>query len=36
VFDLKGPHFHTEMTSLARYAQCMFNLQHNTARTVRQ
>jgi hypothetical protein len=33
VSDLKGPHFHAGMTSLARYAQYMFNLQHNTART---
>jgi hypothetical protein len=32
VSNLKGPHFHTEMTSLARYAQYLFNLQHNTAR----
>jgi hypothetical protein len=30
--DLEGPHFHTGMTSLARYAQYLFNLQHNTAR----
>jgi hypothetical protein len=34
--DLKGPHFHTEMTSLARYMQYLFNLQHNTARMARQ
>jgi hypothetical protein len=33
VSSLKGPHFHTEMTLLARYAQYLFNLQHNTART---
>jgi hypothetical protein len=33
VSDLEGPHFHTRMTSLARYAQYLFNLQHNTART---
>jgi hypothetical protein len=33
VSDLKGPHFHAGMTLLARYAQYMFNLQHNTART---
>jgi hypothetical protein len=33
VFDLKGPHFHAEMTSLARYVQYLFNLQHNTAKT---
>jgi hypothetical protein len=33
VSNLKGPHFHAGMTSLARYAQYMFNLQHNTART---
>jgi hypothetical protein len=30
---LKGPHFHVGMTSLARYVQYLFNLQHNTART---
>jgi hypothetical protein len=33
VSDLEDPHFHTEMTSLARYAQYLFNLQHNTTRT---
>jgi hypothetical protein len=33
MYDLKGPHFHAGMTSLARYTQYMFNLQHNTART---
>jgi hypothetical protein len=33
VSDLMGPHFHGGMTSLARYAQYLFNLQHNTART---
>jgi hypothetical protein len=33
VSDLKGPHFHAGMTSLARYAQYLFNLQHNTVRT---
>jgi hypothetical protein len=33
VSNLKGPHFHPGMTSLARYAQYLFNLQHNTART---
>jgi hypothetical protein len=32
VSDLKGPHFHAGMTSLARYAQYLFNMQHNTAR----
>jgi hypothetical protein len=32
VSDLKGPHFHVGMTLLARYAQCLFHLQHNTAR----
>ena len=30
--DLEGPHFHAGMTSLARYAQYLFNFQHNTAR----
>jgi hypothetical protein len=29
---LKGPHFHVEMASLARYMQYLLNLQHNTAR----
>jgi hypothetical protein len=33
VSTLKGPHFHNEMTSLARYAQYLFNLQHYTTRT---
>jgi hypothetical protein len=32
VSDLKGPHFHAGMTSLARYTQYLFNLQHNTTR----
>jgi hypothetical protein len=32
--NLGCPHFHAGMTSLARYAQYLFNLQHNTARTV--
>jgi hypothetical protein len=31
--DLEGPHFHAGMTSLAKYEQYLFNLQHNTART---
>jgi hypothetical protein len=29
VSDLEDPHFHTRMTSLARYVQYLFNLQHN-------
>jgi hypothetical protein len=33
VSDLEDPHFHIRMTSMARYAQYLFNLQHNTART---
>jgi hypothetical protein len=36
VSDHKGPHFHAGMTSLAKYAQYLFNLQHNTARIARQ
>jgi hypothetical protein len=36
VSNLKGPHFHAGMTSLAKYTQYLFNLQHNTARTARQ
>jgi hypothetical protein len=35
VFNLKGPHFHTRMTSLAKYMQYLFNLQHNTSRIAR-
>jgi hypothetical protein len=34
--NLRGPHFYAGMTSLAKYAQYLFNLQHNTARTARQ
>jgi hypothetical protein len=33
MYDLEGPHFHVGMISLARYAQYLFKLQHNTART---
>jgi hypothetical protein len=36
VSNLKGPHFHAGMTSLAKYVQYLFNLQHNTVRTARQ
>jgi hypothetical protein len=36
VSDLEGPHFHAGKTSLAKYAQYLFNLQHNTARTCMQ
>jgi hypothetical protein len=36
VSNLKGPHFHAGMTSLARYVQYLFNLQHNTIRTCMQ
>jgi hypothetical protein len=36
VSDLEGPHFHARMTSLTRYMQYLFNLQHNTTRTVMQ
>jgi hypothetical protein len=32
----KGPPFHAGMAALAQYAQHMFNLQANTARTVTQ
>jgi hypothetical protein len=31
--NLKGPHFHTGMTLLARYVQYLFILQHNIAWT---
>jgi hypothetical protein len=33
VSNLKGPLFHLGMTSLAKYAQYLFNIHHNTART---
>jgi cell division protein FtsB len=33
VSNLKGPHFYAGMTSLARYAYYLFNLQHNIAKT---
>jgi hypothetical protein len=36
VSNLKGPHFHAGMTSLVKYVQYLFNLQHNTTRTARQ
>jgi hypothetical protein len=36
VSDLEGPHFHAGMTSLARYTQYLFNLQHKTTRAGRQ
>jgi hypothetical protein len=34
--DLRGPHFHAGMTSLAKYTQYLFNFQYNTTRTARQ
>jgi hypothetical protein len=34
--NLEGPHFHAGMTSLARYAQYLFNLQRNNTRTSMQ
>jgi hypothetical protein len=36
VSNLNGPHFHAGMTSLARYTQYPFNLQHNTVRIAMQ
>jgi hypothetical protein len=33
VSDLEGPHFHIRMISVARYAQYLFNLQHNMTST---
>jgi hypothetical protein len=36
VSDLEGPHFHAGMTLLAGYVHYLFNLQHNTTRTVMQ
>jgi hypothetical protein len=34
--DLEGPHFHVGMAEMAKYATYLFNLQHNTARTIIQ
>jgi hypothetical protein len=34
--DLEGPHFNTGMAVMAKYGQYLFNLHHNTARTVMQ
>jgi hypothetical protein len=36
VSDLEGPHFNVGMAAMAKYAQYLFNLQHNTAITVMQ
>jgi hypothetical protein len=36
VFDLDGPHFSAGMVVMVKYAQYLFNLQHNTARTIMQ
>jgi hypothetical protein len=36
VSDLKGPHFNAGIISLARYAQYLFNLQHNTTKMTMQ
>jgi hypothetical protein len=36
VSDLEGPHFNTGMAAQAKYVQYLFNLQHNTARTIMQ
>jgi hypothetical protein len=36
VSNLKRPHFHVGMTSLAKYAQHFLNLYHNTAQTAKQ
>jgi hypothetical protein len=36
VSDPKGPHFNTGMAAMAKYVQYLFNLQHNTARTIMQ
>jgi hypothetical protein len=34
--ELNGPHFNGGMAPMAKYAQYLFNLQHNTARTIMQ
>jgi hypothetical protein len=34
--DTEGPHFHTGVAEMAKYAQYLFNLQHNTIRTIIQ
>jgi hypothetical protein len=34
--DLEDPHFDIDMAAMAKYTQYLFNLQHNTARTIMQ
>jgi hypothetical protein len=36
VSDPEGPHFHTDMASMAEFVQYSFNLQHNTSKIVIQ
>jgi hypothetical protein len=36
VSHLEGPHCNAGMATMAKYVQYLFNLQHNTARTVMQ
>jgi cell division protein FtsB len=36
VSDLEGPHLNADMAAMVKYTQYLFNLQHNTARTVMQ
>jgi hypothetical protein len=36
VSNLRGPHFSTGLAVMSKYVQYLFNLQHNTARTVMQ
>jgi hypothetical protein len=34
--DPEGSHFHTGVAEMAKYVQYLFNLKHNTARTIVQ
>jgi hypothetical protein len=36
VSDLEGPHFNVGRAAMAKYVQYLFNLQHNTVRTIMQ
>jgi hypothetical protein len=36
VSDPQGPHFHAGVAEMDKYVQYLFNLQHNTAKTIIQ
>jgi hypothetical protein len=36
MYNLEGPHFHAGVAAMAKSTQYLFNLQHNTSRTIIQ